>query len=53
MIKKALKMKSSIQALDIKIKAQRTNTLKKPFRDAKKVLKTEYEFTDLNEFFRS
>ena len=46
-------MKSSIQALDIKIKAQKTNTMKKPFRDEKKVLKAEYEFSELNEFFRS
>ena len=46
-------MKSSIQALDIKIKAQRTNTLKKPFRDEKKGLKTKYEFSELNELFRS
>ena len=39
LIHKVMKMKHSITLLDEKIKEQKTNTLKKPYRDEKKELK--------------
>ena len=53
MIHKVMKMKRSIKILDAKIKGQKTNSQKKPFREEKKELKKQYDFRQLNEVARS